>query len=168
MDEQLESLASSGIVALESSFTALDSYFDIKPAPLGFAVAPCALQDLATVFDELEYPGTHYADAAVAPDPAGGRRLYLRCADSPGEEEPAAFAPLDLLRDSRRDVFLDPRGVYPSLRAKTARLRPAEPERQLFEAAVLASRYGYELEGSCRLPPGTSASRPSGTCSSSC
>jgi len=153
MDEQLESLASSGIVALESSFTALDSYFDIKPAPLGFAVAPCALQDLATVFDELEYPGTHYADAAVAPGPAGGRRLYLRCADSPGEEEPAAFAPLDLLRDSRRDVFLDPRGVYPSLRAKTARLRPAEPERQLFEAAVLASRYGYELEGELPSAP---------------
>jgi poly(A) polymerase len=161
MDVQLESLASAGVRAFESSFTALDAYFGLRPASIRFAVAACALQDLAAVFDDLRYPGTHYADAAApgqgssprqtgaAARPAGGAlgSLYLRCADSPSEAESAAFAQLDLLRDAARDVFLDPKGVYPSLREKAATLRPAEAERQLFESAILVSRYDYEIDG---------------------
>jgi poly(A) polymerase len=162
MNGQLELLAASGIRAFESSFTALDAYFGLKSSSIRFGLANCALQDLASVFDDIRYPGTHYADAALPPRalPEGGGNagddegsaLYLRCADSAAEAESAAFAQLDLLRDPGRDVFLDPRGVYPSLREKIAVPRPAEPERQLFESAVLASRYHYELD-EARLPP---------------
>jgi poly(A) polymerase len=153
MDEQLQLLSASGIPAYESSFTALDAYFRVKPSPVRFALAPCALQDLASVFDDLEYPGMSYADAALLPK--GGSRaeaLYFRCADSAPAAEGAAFAQLDLLRDRGRDVFLDPKGVYPRLREKIAALRPAEAEQQLFEAAVLVSRYAYDLAPGA-LPP---------------
>jgi poly(A) polymerase len=154
MNEQLALLSAKGIRYLESSFTALDAYFGLKPAPLRFGVAPCALQDLASVLDELEYPGTHYADAAVLPGTGGLCRapLYLRCADSAREAEPAAFAPLDLLRDRERDVFLDPKDAYPSLRARKAEMRTAPAEQQLFESAILVSRYSYELADE-DLPP---------------
>ena len=158
MDEQLGLLSASGIRVLESSFTALDAYFGLKPAAIRFGLAPCALQDLAQAIDDLRYPGTHYADAAILPPGApkpgseGGKPLYLRCADSAREAEAAAFSPLDLLRDRERDVFLDPKDAYPSLRAKTQAMRPAEAERQLFESAILVSRYPYELDGDA-LPP---------------
>ncbi len=160
MQSPLHVLTEAGISVREASFTALDSYRGLKPAPLCFALALCALQDLAKAFGELRYPGTHYADAAIdlesasdaEPGSSGGGTLYLRCADSPAAAEAAAFAPLDLLRDPARDVYLDPRDVYSSLRGKSVEMRQAPPEQRLFEAAVLVSRYPYELEGDV-LPP---------------
>jgi poly(A) polymerase len=145
MDEQLKVMAASGIHAYESSFTALDSYLGVKGSPLRFALASCALQDLARAFDELEYPGCYYADAALPPSAKASVPLYIRCADSPKAADQAAFAQLDLFRDPGRDVFLDPRGVYPLLRETALSMRPAPSEEQLFEAAVLVSRYPYEL-----------------------
>jgi UTP:GlnB (protein PII) uridylyltransferase len=156
MDEQLKALLESGITAYESSFTALDAYFGVKNAPLRFLSASCALQDLAKAFDELEYPGTHYADVSIeksaGADTDSGKSLRLRCIDSPSQAESASFAQLDLLRDPSRDVFLDPKGVYSTLRSPTASLRSAAPEAQLFESAILVSRYPYKLEGGS-LPP---------------
>jgi poly(A) polymerase len=146
MDEHLKTLAASGVHAYESSFTALDAYLRLKPAPIRFALASCALQDLAKAYDELSYPGLQYADAALAPKPdSGSLGVYLRCADSPKAAESAAFPQLDLLRDTSRDVFLDPKDIYASLREKTVVLRAAPSEQQLFESAVLLSRYPYEL-----------------------
>jgi poly(A) polymerase len=141
MDERFEQMAAAGILACESSFTALDAYWGIKGSPLGFALAPCAIQDLAKAFDEIEYPGSDYADASI------GGELYIRCADSPKAAEGAAFAQLDLLRDPARDVFLDPKNIYSSLRQSSAVLRPTSAEKQLFEAAILVSRYVYAIEG---------------------
>jgi poly(A) polymerase len=158
MDKHLKVLADSGIPSYESSFTALDAYLCLKPAPIRFSLAACALQDLAKAFDELEFPGMYYADAALGPDTGsdagteGAGSLYLRCADSPKAAEAAAFAQLDLLRDPSRDVFLDPKDVYPSLREKVADMRDAPPEQQLFESAILVSRYPYELAPDLRHP----------------
>jgi poly(A) polymerase len=158
MYRPLQILAETGISAYESSFTALDAYLCVKPAPISFAITFCALQDLAKSFDELGYPGMYYADAALGPkseSEAGTEdtgALYLRCADSPKTAEAAAFAQLDLLRDPGRDVFLDPKDVYSSLREKVAQMRDAPPEQQLFEAAVLVSRYPYELNPEVRHP----------------
>jgi poly(A) polymerase len=158
----LQTLAASGISVREASFTSLDAYRGLKPAPLRFALALCALQDLAKALDDLRYPGTHYADAAIdlvggeGPDTetgaSGGGTLYIRCADSPKTADAAAFAPLDLLRDPARDVYIDPRDIYSSLREKKVAMRRAPPDQLLFEAAALVSRYPYELEGDA-LPP---------------
>jgi poly(A) polymerase len=150
----LQLLSEAGISFSEASFTALDAYRGLKPAPLRFALAFCALQDLAKTFEGIRYPGTHYADAAVdlkegsdtETGASGAGTLYIRCADSPKAAETAVFAPLDLQRDPARDVYLDPRDVYPSLREKRATMRPASDEQRLFESAILVSRYPYELE----------------------
>jgi poly(A) polymerase len=161
MDDPLGVLAAAGIEAYESSFTALDAYLGIRPSPLRFAVVGCELQDLAARFEGLRYPGTYYADAAVddpqatsrqspqgtRTDAAGAGELCILCVDSPKAAEAAAFAPLDLLRDPRRDVFLDPKGVYPSLRLGETEPRRTNAERALFETAVLVSRYPYEIAG---------------------
>jgi poly(A) polymerase len=140
MDERFKTMAAAGILAYESSFTALDAYLGIKGAPLRFALASSEIQDLAKAFDEIEYPGIDYADASVGSD------LYIRLADSPKTAEHAAFTQLDLLRDPGRDVFLDPKDVYSSLRSSTTALRPASAEKQTFEAAILVSRYPYAIE----------------------
>jgi UTP:GlnB (protein PII) uridylyltransferase len=145
MDERFSTMAGAGIQACESSFTALDAYLGVKAAPLRFALAGCAIQDLARAFEELEYPGTHYADAAV------GEGLAIRCADSLRDAERAAFAQLDLLRDPVRGVFVDPKEVYSCLRSPTAEMRSVSAEEELFESAVLVSRYRYEIEGD-KLP----------------
>lgn len=152
MYRPLELLSEAGIPVREASFTALDAYRGLKPAPIRFALALCGLQDLAKTFEGLRYPGTHYADAAIDLEAiqdselGGSGTLYLRCEDSPLAADAAAFAPLDLLRDSARDVYLDPRDVYHSLREKKVAMRPAPDEQRLFEAAVLVSRYPYEID----------------------
>jgi poly(A) polymerase len=140
MDERFETMAAAGILAYESSFTALDAYLGIKDAPLRFALASSAIQDIAKAFDEIEYPGSDYADASVRSD------FYIRLADSPKTAESAAFAQLDLLRDPGRNVFLDPKDIYASLRSPKTVLRPASAEKQIFEAAILVSRYPYAIE----------------------
>lgn len=165
MDDPLRVLAAAGIEAYESSFTALDAYLGIRPSPLRFAVAGCELQDLAARFEGLRYPGTYYADAAVddpqaspeaaslgkGPGASSAGELCILCVDSPKAAEAAAFAPLDLLRDPRRDVFLDPKGVYPSLRLGETEPRRTQAERALFETAVLVSRYPYQIAGGAAL-----------------
>ncbi|HOX49324.1 MAG TPA: HD domain-containing protein [Spirochaetales bacterium] len=148
MDKTFGSLAEGGIDLLESSFTALDAYLGLKPAPLRFALASGSLVELAKAAEGLEYPGLSYADAALSEPGEEGeeeRRLYIRLADSPAAAEPSAFAPLDLLRDPESGVYHDPKGVYGELRSPLLEPRPAPAETAAFEAAVLLARYGYEL-----------------------
>ncbi|MGO8695456.1 MAG: HD domain-containing protein [Rectinemataceae bacterium] len=156
MDNPLAAFAASGLPIYEASFTALDAYRGFRAASIRFFLADCSLVDLARSFGDLRYPGLPYADAALE-SPAedaefGPRTLYIRCADGPAAAEAAVFAPLDLLLDRSRDVYLDPKGVYPSLREILAPMRPAPPEDQLFQAAVLLARQPYELPAGTGLP----------------
>ena len=96
MDTTFGSLAEGGIDLLESSFTALDAYLGLKPAPLRFALASGSLVDLAKAAEGLEYPGLPYADAALSEPGGEGEeegRLYIRLADSPAAAEPSAKYP---------------------------------------------------------------------------
>ncbi|HET7839227.1 MAG TPA: HD domain-containing protein [Rectinemataceae bacterium] len=150
MDRLLASLEAAGIGAYEASFTALDTYRGLRPAPLRFILAECGLVDLAKNLEALRYPGLPFADAAIDSDEgdeeSGGHSVsYIRCAESLHGAGRAALPPLDLLYDPRRDVFHDPQGIYPSLRSATAELRPASPEDQLFQASILLSRQPYAL-----------------------
>ncbi len=152
MDEILAKLATAGVPAYGSSITALDLYRRSRPSPIRFALVLGGLADLAKAFEELEYPGLPYADAALDLGPGDGdsgpSSLYLRCADSVSEVEPASFAQLELLSGPGSGSFLDPKEAYPSLRAKVLEPRAAASETLLFDAAVLLSRQDYEL------PPG--------------
>jgi poly(A) polymerase len=165
MDQVFQRLAAAGIEAYEASFSALDRYRGLEPGPVRFALAIGGLQDLAKALDGLRFPGLGFADAAIDLEADGSldsdRRapstVYLRCAESPASAEPAAFPQLDLLRDPRRDVFLDPKGVYPCLRSAATRRQSSGArdgaENELFEAAVLLARQPYELEAD-EEPPG--------------
>jgi len=149
MDELLARLAAVGIPAYGASITALDEYRRSRRASIRFALALCGLADLARVFDDLEYPGLPYADAALDLGPGDGDSgpgcLYIRCADAAAEAEAATYAQLDLLSGPSPGFFLDPKGVYPSLRAAELEPRPATAETRLFETAVLLARHPYTL-----------------------
>jgi poly(A) polymerase len=153
MDEILGQLAAAGIPAYGASITALDAYHGRRGAPLRFYLALCSLQDLAKTFDGLEYPGLPYADAALALGEAeadsGPASIYLRCADSAAQAEPAAFAQLDLLSEAKQGYYLDPKGAYPSLRAEELEMRSSPADEQLFQAAVLLARHPYRLAPGC-------------------
>ena len=71
MDRPLARLIADGIDIYEASFTALDAYHGLSPAPIRFIAASCSLVELARKFDRLEYPGLPYADAALSPPPSG-------------------------------------------------------------------------------------------------
>jgi poly(A) polymerase len=157
MDQVFQRLEAAGIEAYEASFTALDKYRGLEPGPIRFILAIAGLQDLAKALDGLRFPGLGFADAALDLESDGSlgsdRRdpstCYIRCADSPAQAEPAAFAQLDLLRDNRRDVFLDPREVYTCLRTAEALRsgvgRADRGDEATFEAAVLLARQPYEI-----------------------
>ncbi|HTX73465.1 MAG TPA: HD domain-containing protein [Rectinemataceae bacterium] len=149
MDSLAAAPVMSGLPIFEASITALDAYRGFRRAPIRFMVTTSSLVDLARSFADLRYPGLPYADAVLeTPEEdaeAGPVCTYFRCVDSPSVAEAALFAPLDLMRDPRRNVFLDPRGVYPLLREASAAMRPGPPEDQLFQAAVLLARQPYEL-----------------------
>jgi poly(A) polymerase len=166
MDQVFQRLSAAGIEAFEASFTALDRYRGLDPGPIRFVLAIAGLQDLARALDGIRFPGLPFADAALDLEAEGSldsnrRRpsvVYFRCADSAAAAEGAAFAQLDLLRDPRRDVFLDPKGAYGCLRSSSAQ-RSAAPfadrdraDRELFEAAVLLARESFELASGDEAP----------------
>jgi len=146
MESAFDALAAAGIPVYEASFTALDAYHGLKSAPISFAVAESSLVELAKASEGIEYPGLPYADAALLGRESEARPpLYIRLADSRAEAEGQAFAPLDMLRDPKRGVYFDPKGVYSSLREKKLEPRRAPDEDLVFQAAGLLARYDYEL-----------------------
>jgi poly(A) polymerase len=166
MDQVFQRLSAAGIEAYEASFTALDRYLGHDPGPIRFVLAVAGLQDLAKALDGIRFPGLPFADAALDLEPEGSldadRKkpsvVYFRCADSAASAEGAAFTQLDLLRDPRRDVFLDPKDIYGDLRSASAQRSAAaladrdSADRELFEAAVLLAREPYELASGDETP----------------
>ncbi|HUX40552.1 MAG TPA: HD domain-containing protein [Rectinemataceae bacterium] len=143
MDSILAPLAERGLCFWETSFSALDAYFGLDRAPVRFVALKADLVELAKSIGALEFRSLSWADASAE---AGGLTVHFRCVDEAfrSDEGMVSFAPLDLFRepDSRR--FFDPRGVYEGLRKGELEPRGKEGA-QLFEAAVLVSRYEYRL-----------------------
>ncbi len=142
MDRAFARFAERGIALREAFFTALDRYFGCGTTHLRFAVGSASIIDLAKAADTLDYPGLFYADAAYE---TPQERLYIRSAEAGTIAERAAFAPLELLFDPERRVYLDPAGIYPELRARVLAPRTAPAEELIFGAAGLLARYDYEL-----------------------
>ncbi|HOX92296.1 MAG TPA: phosphohydrolase, partial [Spirochaetales bacterium] len=137
-----------------SSFSALDAYFCVPSAPLRFVHIQGGLVELAAAYDNLSYPGLPYADAAGL-EVGAGTALRFQCSD--GDYQPA-FLPLAQLHDPAAHWFGAKGGVYQSLRVRTQLPHSAPDELVLFEAAVLASRYPYDIRESIRTAaPGLSA-----------
>jgi poly(A) polymerase len=130
------------------SFTALDEYFGVGPAPLRFERFDGDLVALAKSAEGLSFPGLPYADAVAETAAAdGGPRVRYRCADG----EPTAFIQTRLARIPGKNAYDGRGGVYESLREAVIVPGQAPAELILFEAAALASRYAYEPDPA-RLP----------------
>ena len=133
----------SGIPLFWESFSALDRYFGVKdPGPVHI-LTDSSLIALAKAFDDLQYPGLPYADAALDRD---GRRIVFRCVDSIDRSPSHPFTAQNLIYSVDRDAFLDYRGVYADLRrshlVEAGEVIPHWVA--VMDAAGLVSRYHYE------------------------
>ena len=125
-----------------ASFSALDRYYR-KPAGENlYVMVRGSIVDLAREVADLTYPGLDQWDACL---PSGEGAIHFRCVD---EHEPIpqfGFGVLDFLFDPRADVFLDRADAYQELREKTVSARQPHEPGSLYEAAVLAARYGLAV-----------------------
>lgn len=159
---------------LEASFTAIDRYLGLEPAPIRFGSFRGDLGALARSFDGVEYPGLPWVDASLpwrsfGPRPPARRRpawlpaRFPPSSDPPEYEPPVegvsellvaceeddgptghAYAVLDLLYDRRRRVFVDRNGARLAILARVLEPRRVEPARLLFETAALLARGGWD------------------------
>lgn len=126
------------------SFTALDEYFGVAPAPLRFERFDGDLVGLAKAVDGLSFPGLPYADAvSTGPD---GIRVRWRCADGGVS---GAYPQTRLARLTGKKSFDARGGIYERLRDPVPAPDRAVPELVLFESAALASRYAYDPDPAC-------------------
>jgi len=144
MEAILEKFA--GLRLWETSYSALDAYHGLPPSAPRFLAVEGSLIDLAKALEGLEYRGLGYADATL---PTKGGDFHLRCVDSSLRGDlPSLFPQLELFREPGTRRFRDPQGIYGELRPPLLSPRPGVPPgsgEALFDAAVLISRYDYEL-----------------------
>lgn len=124
------------------SFTALDEYFGVPPAPLRFERFEGDIVALAKTVDGLAFPGLPYADA-VLDTLTDDNPVRVRYSCSDGEAS-TAYPQARLERLPGKRAFDAREGVYESLREPSPVPESTVPELVLFEAAVLASRYSYQ------------------------
>jgi poly(A) polymerase len=136
-------LQQTGIPHLLHTYSALDRYFRVREPGNVFVLARTSLVDLARVFEDLDYGASALSDASVVHD---GTRYLLKCDEDDERRHP--FTVMDLRYDVDRDVYLDPRDVYPDLRRETLRHveHATSPHQALMDAARIVSRYHYRLE----------------------
>ncbi len=132
---------------LESSYTALDRFWNLPPAPIRFETLAGDLRDAAARFEPLEFPRLPYADCSFR---TGDSETRLSClddlADGGGFRSRHAFPQLDLAYSPRRKAFRFPEDAYPLLRSPVASAASGDAETLLFETAVLLARYPYRIE----------------------
>jgi poly(A) polymerase len=134
---------------VDCSFSALDAYFGVAPAPICFDFFDGDLVDLAKQVDNLAFPGLPYADAIVD-DEATGLRMRYRCLDGGPR---SAFMQTRLSRLPGKNAYDARGGVYEHLVDEVIIPEQASPDLVIFEAAVLASRYAYRPDSLCIPAP---------------
>jgi poly(A) polymerase len=140
----LETLQAAGIPCYFASFSALDKYFGTEQTPHLYTYVVTGLVELVKTLHPLEFPGLDGWDAVQRNN---GSTAFFRCVDGIPADGTKPFSIQGLLYDPAEDRFLDPVTAYPDLR------RPdlpqpeygAEPTDVVLDAAVLCSRYGYDL-----------------------
>ena len=143
MADILERLREEKIPYLYCGFSSLDRYFRFREEGPTYLATDSSIIALAKTFDDLQFPGLPFEDAAVQ---IGTGRLVFRCLDSFAQPPQGPFTVQSLLYDPQRGAFLDKSGIYPHLRAKALVATPDSfpPWLELCEAAKLVSRYHYE------------------------
>lgn len=128
-----------------STFSALDRYYRRTEQPSVHIAITDDVVQLAKAVPDLEFPGVDHADAAVSRD---GVRVYFTCIDSVERPPRRAIDPLNLLYDPVGDRYLDPHGVYRSVRSERLEIADLEPAgvQSLIDAAMTVARYPHTLE----------------------
>jgi len=145
MPDPVTVLMDSGHQVYYCSYSALDRYFRLPPSHgPRYLLTDSSLITLARTFDNLTYAGEQNEDAIVGWQ---NRQYVFRCYDEEAPPSPRPYSVQELLYDPRREVFLDPEGIYPDLRQPGLLPRgSAPPLAALAEAAKLVSRYHYEID----------------------
>ncbi len=134
--ERLRQLKSPWYLA---SFSALDRYFRKPTGENVYVLVRGGIVDLAREVDDLTYPGLTRWDACL---PNGEGAIHFRCVDDDEPMPRFSFGALDFLFDPRADVFLDRADAYQELRSGLASAQQTGEQDSLYDAAVLAARYG--------------------------
>ncbi len=124
----------------------MDRFFRIREPGSLYVATDSSLVALAKAFDDLQFPGLPFEDAAVQ---NGGGRLVIQCVETLSVPPAAPFTVQKLLYDPGRNVFIDRLDLYPDLRAATLTFVPDSYPRwvELCEASRLVARYHYSAEG---------------------
>ena len=125
-----------------ASFSALDRYFRKPSGANLYVVVRGSLVDLAREVSDLTYPGLDQWDACL---PNGEGAIHFRCVDDDEPMPRFGFGVLDFLFDPRADVFLDRADAYQELREKAVSPGQTGGPGSLYDAAVLAARYGLTV-----------------------
>lgn len=160
VDPIIAALLENGYSARVVSFSALDRFCGLRPAPARYLETDADLAALSRLFDGLRFPGSVMAAAAVDCEEGGERwTWYLRCLDY-GERTERTFGILRFSWDAKNKSYIDPEDLY--LRIRALRDTPKEgKERQPWladddpdpfagrwraaaDAALIASRYRAE------------------------
>jgi poly(A) polymerase len=162
-----KTISDAGFPVYLHGFSAIDSYLGRNSAVAVQVLCGADLADLARLFEDLKYPGTAFADAAVDSD---GKTWYFRCDE---QDSPSAvpeylracrhsFSFLEFYQDCKSRRFYDPNGIYPLLRYirdgvkcndiddkaqwwKTINVG-VDPCCILFDAALILARYMSETK----------------------
>jgi poly(A) polymerase len=133
--------------------SALEHFFHAPPGPICTVETTAGLVELATVVDEISFPGMPGWDAMFDHE---GRRVLIRVVDAFAASG-SAF--MGFTFDPVRRAFADPHGLYPVLQEMRTRQRGdgetppvAVAGLSPLEAAILASRFAIIPE---EIPPWT-------------
>jgi poly(A) polymerase len=134
-----------GFSFLLGSYSALDYFFKIKDLSAYYLHTDATLVTLAKLFGQIEYPGFPFVDASTT---IGGKNIFFLCVDNIEKPPSFPFTAMNLLYHVNKRVFLDPHTIYRDLRNKKLICinNDLPPTILLMEAAILVSRYHYELE----------------------
>jgi poly(A) polymerase len=153
-------LSAAKIPYQEYGITAVDAYCGHSMRkPVEFFLVQGGIVDLAKLFPHLEYPALPYADAALTGESTSADARFV-LTDDLGTKCAGCSGFFDFRRDPRDGRFIDPKGIYPFLKARRYSNGDYPGENELFETALFLSRLSSAEEKASkpRLPGSASIS----------
>ncbi|MDR1803953.1 MAG: HD domain-containing protein [Treponema sp.] len=152
--EICSSLAAAGYSVVFRGFSAIDRFLGLPDLPFLWLETDADAAALAKLIENLRFPGTEIADAAVD---ALEATCYFRCLET-HEKSSYSFPLLSFSYDWQKRRFYDPLGVYPLLKSirkgeTMTEMVAATTFSAVMDAALLLARYGVALEKYRLMPP---------------
>ncbi len=144
----LEELKRAKIPFWYEGVSALDQYYKVPNRPFFYVLVEGSLVDLAKVLPGIRFPGRDHIDAEF--EQSSEEVVYFRCLEAQDRGwTPSPF--FSLLYEPIQGKFLDPLGIYGTLRKKRVAERDIDTLLG-YEVALLIARYGFQIEPTEREP----------------